>query len=96
MVARYRQTMPRLGINAGVNLSPQSDLRVGAHVGHHSSSVETGDPGLPELEGQETGVELNWRVDTQDSPVVPAGGVLAGSPDPYDQRSGARRGGAVR
>ena len=77
VVARYRQTMPRLGINAGVNLSPQSDLRVGAYVGHRSSSVETGDPGLPELQGQETGAELTWRMDTQDSPVVPAGGVYS-------------------
>jgi NTE family protein len=77
VVARYRQTMPRLGLNAGVNLGPQSDLRVGAYVGHRSSSIETGDPGLPELRGKETGAELNWRVDTQDSPVVPAGGVYS-------------------
>ena len=69
--------MPRLGFNAGVNLGPQSDLRVGAYVGHRSSSVETGDPGFPELGGQETGAELSWRMDTQDSPVVPAGGVYS-------------------
>jgi NTE family protein len=75
VIARYRQTMPRLGVNAGVNLGPRSDLRVGAYIGRQSASIETGDPGFPELSGKESGVELLWRVDTQDSPAVPARGM---------------------
>jgi NTE family protein len=75
VVARYGQTTPRVGLAAGVNIGARSDLRLGAYLGHRSASIETGDPGLPELEGKETGVELVWRIDTQDSPVVPAGGV---------------------
>jgi NTE family protein len=75
VIARYRQTIPRLGVNAGVNLGPRSDLRVGAYIGRQSASIETGDPGFPELSGKQSGAELSWRVDTQDSPAVPARGV---------------------
>jgi NTE family protein len=77
IVARYGQTRTRLGLNAGVNLGAQSDLRVGAYVGHTSASIEVGDPGFPELSGKETGAELVWRLDTQDSPVVPSHGMLS-------------------
>jgi NTE family protein len=77
VVARYGQTKSRVGLNMGVNLNAKSDLRVGAYVGHSSASIEVGDPGLPELSGEETGSELKWRLDTQDSPVVPTGGLLA-------------------
>ena len=75
MIARYRQTVTALGLNLGVNLGARSDLRLGAYVGHTSASIEVGDPGFPELSGKETGAELVWRVDRQDSPVVPAGGL---------------------
>ena len=43
--------------------------------GTRPASIEVGDPGFPELSGKETGAELVWRVDTQDSPVVPSGGL---------------------
>ena len=77
VIARYGQTVSRIGLDAGVNLGAQSDLRIGAYVGRTSASIEVGDPGFPELSGKETGAELLWRVDTQDSPVVPSRGVLA-------------------
>lgn len=75
VIARYKQTIARVGLNAGVNLGARSDLRMGAYVGRSSASVTVGDPGLPELHGKETGAELVWRLDTQDSPVVPTDGV---------------------
>ena len=75
VIARYRQTVSRLGLNVGVNLGAQSDVRVGAYVGRTTSSITVGNPGFPELEGKETGAEIVWRVDTQDSPVVPSRGV---------------------
>jgi hypothetical protein len=56
-------------------VGPFSDLRLGAYVANRSATIETGDPGFPELHGKETGAELVWRVDTQDSPVVAARGV---------------------
>jgi NTE family protein len=77
VIARYGQTVARIGLNVGANLGARSDVRVGAYVGHSTASIEVGDPGFPELDGKETGAEMVWRLDTQDSPVVPAGGVLS-------------------
>jgi NTE family protein len=77
VIARYRQTVSRVGLNVGVNLGAQSDVRVGAYVGRTTASITVGDPGFPELRGQETGGEIVWRMDTQDSPVVPSRGVLS-------------------
>jgi NTE family protein len=77
IVARYDQIRSRLGVNAGVNLGAQSDVRVGAYVGHSSASIEIGNPGFPELSGKETGAEVVWRLDTQNRPVVPSAGTLS-------------------
>ena len=77
VIARYGQTVTRLGLNVGVNLGARSDLRVGAYVGRTTASIEVGDPGFPELRGKETGAEIVWRLDTQDRPVVPTGGQLS-------------------
>ena len=55
VIARYRQTVSRVGLNVGVNLGAQSDVRVGAYVGRTTASIKVGDPGFPELEGKETG-----------------------------------------
>jgi NTE family protein len=77
VVARYHQTAARVGVNGGVNLGAESDVRVGAYIGRTTASIAVGDPGFPEVDGKETGAELVWRLDTQDSPVVPAGGVLS-------------------
>jgi NTE family protein len=58
VIARYGQTVSRVGLNAGVNLGARSDLRIGAYVGRTSASIEVGDPGFPELRGKQTGVCL--------------------------------------
>ena len=76
VIARYRQNISRVGLNVGVNLGAQSDVRVGAYVGRTTASIAVGNPGFPELSGKETGAEIVWRMDTQDSPVVPSRGVL--------------------
>ena len=75
VIARYRQTVSRVGLNVGVNLGAQSDVRVGAYVGRTTATIKIGNPGFPELEGKETAAEVVWRLDTQDSPVVPSRGV---------------------
>jgi NTE family protein len=75
VIARYRQTRARAGLNVGINLGARSDLRAGAYVGRSTATIEVGNPGFPELSGKETGAELLWRVDTQDSPVIPSTGV---------------------
>jgi len=76
VVARYGQTMSRAGLNVGVNLGRESDLRVGAYLGRLDADVTVGDPGLPALEGKETVAEAMWRYDSQDSPVIPSRGTL--------------------
>jgi NTE family protein len=77
VIAQYDQRVSRVGLQVGINLGAQADLRVGAYVGHTAVTVEVGDPGFPELRGQESGADIVWRLDTQDSPVVPAGGTLS-------------------
>jgi NTE family protein len=77
VVARYDQTKSRIGLNGGVNFGAKSDLRVGVYLGRSSASIEVGNPGLPEVSGKETGFETLWRVDTQDSAVVPSIGLLS-------------------
>jgi NTE family protein len=77
VVARYGQTINRAGVNLGVNLGRLSDLRLGAYVGHLEAGVDVGDPGLPEVNGREAVAELNWRLDSQDSYVIPSKGTLA-------------------
>ncbi len=77
VIARYRETRMRLGVDVGLNLGRLSDVRAGAYVGRTTATIKVGDPGFPELEGTETGAELRWRLDTQDHSVVPSTGVLA-------------------
>jgi NTE family protein len=77
IIARYGQTIARAGLNVGVNVGARSDVRIGGFFGRSTASIEVGDPGFPELRGSESGGEIVWRLDTQDSPVVPSTGVLS-------------------
>ena len=42
VIARYRQTVARVGLNVGVNLGARSDVRVGAYVGRTTASIDGG------------------------------------------------------
>jgi NTE family protein len=75
--ARYAQSAARVGADFGVNLGLPSDVRVGVSVARLSTTIEVGDPGLPEVDGKETAADIKWRYDTQDSPVVPSRGINA-------------------
>lgn len=77
VIARYGLVTSRAGANIGVNLGAFSDIRLGAYLGRTTAKIEVGDPSLPELAGRDSGVELAWRLDTQDSPVVPTRGVAS-------------------
>jgi NTE family protein len=77
IVASYGQTLSEIGLNVGINLSRQSDLRIGGFVGRLTANVTVGDPGLPAVDGKETVAEANWRYNSQDSPVVPSVGSAA-------------------
>ena len=75
--ARYARKSMRIGAAAGINLGVTSDIRLNAFVGHQEAEVEVGNPIFPRVSGKEIGAELTWRYDGQDSPVVPASGLLA-------------------
>jgi NTE family protein len=74
VIARYSQKIQRAGAAFGVNVGAASDVRLDFYIAHRSASIDVGNPGFPELHGKETGLNLLWRLDTQDSPVVPSRG----------------------
>ena len=55
VIARYRQTIARVGVNAGVNLGARSDLRIGGYLGHSSRVDRGGRPRLPRTARQGNG-----------------------------------------
>jgi NTE family protein len=77
VVARYNEDRLGIGLDAGVNLGRNSDVRLGMSVGDLSTNIKTGDPGLPELNGRETRARLAWRYDDQDNTVAPSSGIRA-------------------
>jgi NTE family protein len=77
IVAQYEETRTGIGLDAGVNLGRDDEIRVGVTTGYLSASIGAGDPGLPELRGHETQARLRWLHDGQDSPVVPSSGMRA-------------------
>jgi NTE family protein len=77
VVARYNEVRAVVGFDVGVNLGRDSDVRAGLWLGRLNASVESGNPGLPELHGLETRGRIAWRFDGQDSPAVPSRGARA-------------------
>ena len=77
VVARYTQQAEVAGVNGGINLGAYSDLRVGAYIARKTANIAIGDPGFPEARGSETAADLTWRLDSQDTLVIPARGVRA-------------------
>ncbi len=79
IVASYGQTVSLAGLNLGVNLGRDSDVRVGAYASRLTARVKVGNPGLPEIEGAESVALAQWRYNGQDSPVIPSRGIAAQS-----------------
>jgi NTE family protein len=77
IIAQYDETRAGVGLDLGVNLGRDSEVRAGLSTGHLEASVKAGDPNLPELSGRETRARIRWLHDSQDSPVVPSRGLLA-------------------
>jgi NTE family protein len=77
VVAEYRQSRWTAGLDLGVNLGRETEVRAGASVGHLDTEVRTGDPGLPELAGSETRARIRFLHDGHDRLVVPSRGVRA-------------------
>jgi NTE family protein len=77
VVARYGETISGGGLDVGVNLGRDSDVRLGATIGRVDANVVVGDPGLPAATGKETKTHAIWRMNTQDRLVQPTRGVAA-------------------
>jgi NTE family protein len=77
VVARYGETVSGGGLDVGMNLGRDSDVRLGAFIGRVDANVIVGDPGLPAATGKETRTHLTWRMNTQDRLVQPTRGVAA-------------------
>ncbi len=77
IVAKYNATLSLAGIDGGVNVGRDNEVRFGFAGGHLQTSIGAGNPDLPELSGAVTLMRLRWLHDTQDSPIVPSGGARA-------------------
>lgn len=75
IVASYGQTNSSVGFDVGLNVGRLDDLRLRTRAGWLDAGVIVGDPGLPDLTGADTVLDLRWTHDGQDSPVVPSRGV---------------------
>ena len=77
VTAQYGQSISRVGLLGGLNLGARSDVRAGFVFGRVDSDLDVGDTGLGTIEGSEASFRMMWRVDTQDTPVVPQGGTFS-------------------
>jgi NTE family protein len=75
IVAQYDQARSFVSGNVGVDLTRESELRLGVTIGWLDASVHAGDPGLPEIQGRESLARLRWLFDSQDSPIIPSSGI---------------------
>jgi NTE family protein len=78
IVAIYSERRLFVGGDVGINLSRISEVAAGLRWARLDTTVDAGDPDLPELTGLETLAQARWVVDGQDSPVVPSRGTRAG------------------
>lgn len=74
-IAEYRQTRWTAGLEVGVNLGRQSEVRAGASIGHLDAEERVGNPGLPNLAGSESRALLRLLHDGHDALVVPSHGL---------------------
>jgi NTE family protein len=76
-IAQYGRTIAHVGGDLGIELGRFDEIRVGVRYGWTDAAVRIGDPGLPELDGQDALLQARWSHDGQDDPIVPSKGVLS-------------------
>jgi NTE family protein len=74
-LAEYRQNRATAGLDVGVNLGRQTEVRAGASIGRLDAEERVGNPGLPDLAGTESRARLRVLHDGHDALVVPSRGV---------------------
>ena len=83
IVARYNESRSGVGVDGGVNIGRDDEVRAGVTYGYLRASVGAGDPDLPEISGREARARIRWLHDSQDSPVVPSHGIRSGATISY-------------
>ena len=73
-IASYSRTRLGAGIDLGVNLGRLDEVRAGMRYGWIDASVNIGDPGLPEVDGEDSVFIARWTHDGQDRVVTPSRG----------------------
>jgi outer membrane protein assembly factor BamA len=73
--ATYRRTRVGIGADFGINLGARHEVRAGYRYGWTAASVRIGDPGLPEIDGEDATATLTYTHDAQDDPTVPSRGL---------------------
>src|SRR4030095_6225552 len=73
--AQYTRTRAGLVIVGGVNAGRDDEVRIGLRYGWSKANISIGDPGLPELEGEDSLVLTQWTHDGQDDAIVPSRGL---------------------
>jgi NTE family protein len=83
IIAKYNGTRTSVGLDGGVNLGRDEELRAGITYGYLRASISAGNPLLPEASGREVRARIRWLHDNQDSPAVPSGGARANATISY-------------
>ena len=78
-VAEYRVTRTGAGIDVGHTFGRRAELRFGYDGAAVQGRLRVGDPMLPEAEGAERAMRLQFIYDRQTSPVVPSRGLYVRS-----------------
>jgi NTE family protein len=73
--AAYTRTGLGLNGDIGLNVGRADEIRGGIRYGWMNANVSIGDPGLPEVNGEEADVHAGWIHDGQDEVVVPSRGM---------------------
>jgi NTE family protein len=73
-VAAYERVRTRAGFDGGINLGRLDEIRAGFRYGWTTATIQIGNPGLPEVKGEDSSLRLGWTHDGQDDPVVPSRG----------------------
>ncbi len=78
-IADYRIRRVAAQVDAGYEISRNSQVSLGYGVGHMNARVRSGNPLLPAVEGRIAGPRIRWTYNHLDSPMVPTSGVFAHS-----------------
>ena len=74
-IARYDLTRSAIGLDLGSTLfNERAELRIGAQFGNARTKLDTGQPSLPQVSNNESGLRASFRWDTLDSRYVPRSG----------------------